>query len=244
MKIEIHNITYITMLISFLSGYFQYIYILLLIIFIHEFGHFFISNLINIKANKIIIYPFGGLTIYDSDLNLNTNKELISLLGGITFQLLFYFLVVIIHNNNLMTDNVFNIIKRINIILISFNFLPILPLDGGRLLNILLDKIFPYKLSNKLTLIVSILFLALFIIYKRTILSILLFVFLLKEIILEINNIDNKYMTFLFERYKNNYSFKKIKRINNLNKFKRDYYHIINGVTERKYLSKLFDRNN
>ncbi|MDD6652303.1 MAG: hypothetical protein PUE43_00430 [Clostridium sp.] len=244
MKIEIHNITYITMLISFLSGYFQYIYILLLIIFIHEFGHFFISNLINIKANKIIIYPFGGLTIYDSDLNLNTNKELISLLGGITFQLLFYFLVVIIHNNNLMTHNVFNIIKRINIILISFNFLPILPLDGGRLLNILLDKIFPYKLSNKLTLIVSILFLGLFIMYKRTILSILLFVFLLKEIILEINNIDNKYMTFLFERYKNNYSFKKIKRINNLNKFKRDYYHIINGVTERKYLSKLFDRNN
>lgn len=244
MKIEIHNITYITMLISFLSGYFQYIYILLLIIFIHEFGHFFISNLINIKANKIIIYPFGGLTIYDSDLNLNTNKELVSLLGGITFQLLFYFLVVIIHNNNLMTHNVFNIIKRINIILISFNFLPILPLDGGRLLNILLDKIFPYKLSNKLTLIVSILFLALFIMYKRTILSILLFVFLLKEIILEINNIDNKYMTFLFERYKNNYSFKKIKRINNLNKFKRDYYHIINGVTERKYLSKLFDRNN
>lgn len=243
MKIEIHNITYITMLISFLSGYFQYIYILLLIIFIHEFGHFFISNLINIKANKIIIYPFGGLTIYDSDLNLNTNKELISLLGGITFQLLFYFLVVIIHNNNLMTDNVFNIIKRINIILISFNFLPILPLDGGRLLNILLDKIFPYKLSNKLTLIISILFLALFIMYKRTILSILLFVFLLKEIILEINNIDNKYMTFLFERYKNNYSFKKIKRINNLNKFKRDYYHIINGITERKYLSKLFDRN-
>ena len=244
MKIEIHNITYITMLISFLSGYFQYIYILLLIIFIHEFGHFFISNLINIKANKIIIYPFGGLTIYDSELNLNTNKELVSLLGGITFQLLFYFLVVIIHNNNLMTHNVFNIIKRINIILISFNFLPILPLDGGRLLNILLDKIFPYKLSNKLTLIVSILFLALFIMYKRTILSILLFVFLLKEIILEINNIDNKYMTFLFERYKNNYSFKKIKRINNLNKFKRDYYHIINGVTERKYLSKLFDRNN
>ena len=244
MKIEIHNITYITMLISFLSGYFQYIYILLLIIFIHEFGHFFISNLINIKANKIIIYPFGGLTIYDSDLNLNTNKELISLLGGITFQLLFYFLVVIIHNNNLMTHNVFNIIKRINIILISFNFLPLLPLDGGRLLNILLDKIFPYKLSNKLTLIVSILFLGLFIMYKRTILSILLFVFLLKEIILEINNIDNKYMTFLFERYKNNYSFKKIKRINNLNKFKRDYYHIINGVTERKYLSKLFDRNN
>lgn len=244
MKIEIHNLTYITMFISFLAGYFQYIYILLLIIFIHEFGHYFMSNLVGIKTNKIIIYPFGGLTVYDSDLNLNTNKELVSLFGGIFFQMLFYFLIVIIHNNNLMTDNVFNIIKKINILLISFNFLPILPLDGGRFLNIVLDKLFSYKLSNKITIIISIIFMLIFILTKRTLLSLLLFLFLIKEIIMEIKNLDNKFINFLFERYKNDYNFKKIKRVKNHNKFKRDYYHTINGITERKYLSKLFDRNN
>lgn len=244
MKIEIHNLTYITMLISFLAGYFQYIYILLLIIFIHEFGHYFMSNLVGIKTSKIIIYPFGGLTVYNSDLNLNTNKELVSLFGGIFFQMLFYFLIVIIHNNNLMTDNVFNIIKKINILLISFNFLPILPLDGGRFLNIVLDKLFSYKLSNKITIIISIMFMLIFILTKRTLLSLLLFLFLIKEIIMEIKNLDNKFINFLFERYKNDYNFKKIKRVKNHNKFKRDYYHTINGITERKYLSKLFDRNN
>lgn len=242
MKIEIHNLTYITMLISFLAGYFQYIYILLLIIFIHEFGHYFMSNLVGIKTSKIIIYPFGGLTVYNSDLNLNTNKELVSLFGGIFFQMLFYFLIVIIHNNNLMTDNVFNIIKKINILLISFNFLPILPLDGGRFLNIILDKLFSYKLSNKITIIISIIFMLIFILTKRTLLSLLLFLFLIKEIIMEIKNLDNKFINFLFERYKNDYNFKKIKRVKNHNKFKRDYYHIINGITEREYLSKLFDR--
>lgn len=244
MKIEIHNLTYITMLISFLAGYFQYIYILLLIIFIHEFGHYFMSNLVGIKTSKIIIYPFGGLTVYNSDLNLNTNKELVSLFGGIFFQMLFYFLIVIIHNNNLMTDNVFNIIKKINILLISFNFLPILPLDGGRFLNIVLDKLFSYKLSNKITIIISIMFMLIFILTKRTLLSLLLFLFLIKEIIMEIKNLDNKFINFLFERYKNDYNFKKIKRVKNHNKFKRDYYHTINGITEKKYLSKLFDRNN
>lgn len=244
MKIEIHNLTYITMLISFLAGYFQYIYILLLIIFIHEFGHYFMSNLVGIKTSKIIIYPFGGLTVYNSDLNLNTNKELVSLFGGIFFQMLFYFLIVIIHNNNLMTDNVFNIIKKINILLISFNFLPILPLDGGRFLNIILDKLFSYKLSNKITIIISIIFMLIFILTKRTLLSLLLFLFLIKEIIMEIKNLDNKFINFLFERYKNDYNFKKIKRVKSHNKFKRDYYHTINGITERKYLSKLFDRNN
>lgn len=232
------------MLISFLAGYFQYIYILLLIIFIHEFGHYFMSNLVGIKTSKIIIYPFGGLTVYNSDLNLNTNKELVSLFGGIFFQMLFYFLIVIIHNNNLMTDNVFNIIKKINILLISFNFLPILPLDGGRFLNIVLDKLFSYKLSNKITIIISIIFMLIFILTKRTLLSLLLFLFLIKEIIMEIKNLDNKFINFLFERYKNDYNFKKIKRVKNHNKFKRDYYHTINGITEKKYLSKLFDRNN
>ncbi len=244
MKIEIHNITYITMLISFLSGYFQYIYILLLIIFVHEFGHYFISSLVGIKTNKIVIYPFGGLTIYDTNLNLNTNKELISLFGGIFFQILFYFFIVLLYNNEFITSNVFNIVKKINFLLISFNFLPILPLDGGRFLNIILDKFLSYKLSNKITIIISIIFILIFILNKRTILSLLLFLFLIKEIIIEIKNLDNKFIMFLFERYKNDYKFKKIKRVKNYNKFKRDYYHIINGITERKYLSKLFDRSN
>ena len=83
-----------------------------------------------------------------------------------------------------------------------------------------------------------------FILTKRTLLSLLLFLFLIKEIIMEIKNLDNKFINFLFERYKNDYNFKKIKRVKNHNKFKRDYYHTINGITERKYLSKLFDRNN
>ena len=188
-KISIHNITYIFLLISFFSGYFEYMYLLLLIIIIHECGHAIFAKIINFKFDKIVIYPFGGITIYNEDLNVNTNKELFVLIGGIYFQLLFLILISILYKYGFITEHVFTIFKKINILLISFNFLPILPLDGGKLLNIILDKIFPYKSSNIISIIISFLFLIYFIVYKRTIFSGILTLFLIKCLVIEINNI-------------------------------------------------------
>ncbi len=242
MKVNVHDLTYIFLLLSFLSGYFEYMYLFLLIIFIHESGHYFFSKIIGFKYSEIIIYPFGGLTLYNEDLNVNTNKELFSLLGGIIFQLLFYLLVLRLFNLGYITIHVFNIIKRINFILISFNFMPILPLDGGKLINIMLDKIFSYKLSNIVSIIISIIFIIIFIIFDRSIFGIVLSIFLIKCIYLEIINIKYKFNKFILERYLNNYNFKKIRIVNSINKFKRDHIHIINNELESTFLNKLFDR--
>ena len=242
MKVRIHNTTYIVLLIAFLSGYFEYMYLLLLTIFIHESGHYLFSILVNFKYKEIVIYPFGEITIYNEDLNISTNKELFVLLGGITFQLLFYFLIKHLYLNLYVTDHVFNIIKNINYLLLSFNFLPILPLDGGKLLNILLDKLFPYKLSNILSVIISLLFIFLFTILRRDYLSVILTIFLLKSLYFEYIIINYKYNKFILERYINNYKFNKLKTVKNINNFKRDYSHIINNTFESDYLHKLFDR--
>lgn len=242
MNIKIHNSTYIVLLLSFLAGYFEYIYLFLLIIVIHEIGHMFFSLLLNIKISQIVIYPFGGITKYNEDLNIYTNYELFILLGGITFQLLFYFLCNYMYNISFITLHVFQIIKKANFILLSFNFLPILPLDGGRLINIIIDKLLPYKMSNTISLIISIIFVFIFSYLKHSYLSILLTLFLIKSIIIEMNNIKYKYNKFLLERYLNNYKFNKIKIIKNKDSFRRDYNHIINNVFESDYLHKLFDR--
>ena len=243
MSIKIHISTYIFLLFSFLSGYFEYVYLFLIVIIIHEIGHGIFSKLLNIKSSNIIIYPFGGITKYNEKLNLYTNYELFLLLGGITFQLIFYFLCLFLYNDGYITMHVFLIIKRVNYLLLSFNFLPILPLDGGRLLNIILDKIFNYKTSYIISIVISIIFIVLFSIINKSYYSIILTIFLIKCIIYEIRNIKYKYNRFLLERYLNNYRFNKIKIIHNMNSFKRDYYHIINNVYESDFLNKLFDRS-
>lgn len=242
MKINIHISTYIFLLISFLGGYFEYMYLFLLIIFIHEYGHYIFGLLVGFKNTIINIYPFGGITIFNTDLNVPVIKEFISLIGGLLFQLLFLLLISILFKNDFITNHVYSIIKRINFLLLSFNFMPILPLDGGRVLNIVLDKLFSYKLSNKITIYVSIIFTILFICFKNSLLRIILGLFLIKSIIIEYKNIDIKYNKFLLERYLNDYHFNKIRYINNINYFKRDYIHFINNVYEKKYLSILFDK--
>ena len=242
MKIEIHNTTYMFLLIAFLSGYFEYMFLLLIIIIVHEYGHALFARIINFKFDKIVIYPFGGITKYNEDLNISTNKELFVLIGGIYMQIMFFLVIMILYKYNYVTEHTYFIIKKINILLISFNFLPILPLDGGKLLNILLDKIFSYKLSNIISIIISFIILIIFILYNKTLFALLLSLFLIKCLVIEINNINYKYNKFLLERYLNNYNFNKIKIINNINKFKRDNYHIINNMLENKFLKKLFDR--
>lgn len=242
MKVKIHNSTYIFLLLSFLSGYFEYIFLFLITIAIHELGHAIFASIINFKYSNIIIYPFGGITIYDEDLNTKTNIELFVLIGGIIFQLLFFILIYFLFNNGLITEHVYLIIKKINYLLISFNFMPIIPLDGGKLLNIILDKVFNYRLSSIISIIISIFSILFFIIYKRTYFSILLTIFLIKCIYIEIINLKYRFNRFILERYINNYSFKKIKIINNINKLKRDYYHIINNEFERSFINRLFNK--
>lgn len=244
MKVNVSNTTYIFLLLSFLSGYFEYMFLLLIIILIHEYGHAIFAKIINFKFEEIVIYPFGGITIYNEDLNVNTNKELFVLFGGIYFQILFFILIYLLYKYGFVTEHVFLIIKKINILLVSFNFLPILPLDGGKLLNILLDKIFSYKLSNIISIVISFVILIIFLIINKTLFASLLALFLLRCLIIEINNIKYKYNKFLLERYLNNYNFKKIKIINNINNLKRDNYHIIDNMLETRYLHKLFDRSN
>lgn len=215
-------------------------YILLLIIFIHETGHYILAILNNVKILKIIIYPFGGVTIFDSELNISIKKETMVLLGGILFQTLFFLLIKEMYIKGNITEHVYNIFHKINYTLISFNFLPIIPLDGGKLLNIFLDRIIAYKKSIYFTIIISIFFVIFFLVKKRTIISLILSLFLIKEIFLEYKNINYKYNKFLLERYLNNYNFKKTKIIKNINDFKRDNYHIINNEFEEKVLHKTF----
>ncbi len=241
MKIKIHNSSYILILIAFLAGYFEYIYLLLLIIIVHESGHYIFGLIGGIKVSRIEVYPFGGITIYDSQLNISIRKELFCLLGGIIFQLLFYYLIYILYTNNFVNNNTFNIFNRINILLISFNFMPILPLDGGKLLNLILDYFFSYKLSNIISIVASLIFIVIFMFYNKTFFAFVLSIFLIKNVILELINIKIKYNKFLLERYLYNYSFKKIKIIKNINSLKREYTHIINNTFESKILKLMFD---
>lgn len=174
-------------------------------------------------------------------LNITLTKELFILVMGPLFQCLAY----IILNSILISYK--ELIHNFHIGILIFNLLPIYPLDGGKLINIFLNIIFPYKKSMIISTIISIfvvLFLIIININDIRLNIIIIVVFLIYMIIKEYKNIEYLYNKFLLERYLYNYKYKFIKIINNKNKFFRDRRHIINEnnkyYLENEYLEKKF----
>ena len=186
----------------------------------------------------MILLPFGALTIFNEKINRPLKEEFIILISGPLLQLIFVF---IFFNNNDFVINYSNLI-------LMFNLLPIYPLDGSKLINIILNIFTSFKKSHLLTIYVSALFIICLIIKtKFSLIFLLIFIFIINKILEEYKNHNNIFNKFLLERYTNNFGFKKEKLIksNNLSEMKRDYRHLFYGnnkyQTEREILKKRFD---
>ena len=239
---KIHPLYYIVAIICIITGLFKdYLYVTLLI-FIHEMGHFLTALYYNWHIEKVVILPFGGITIFKELVNKSLKEEFVILIMGPIFQILFYFILCTL---NIKT----NLITIYHYSLLFFNILPIIPLDGSKLINIILNKIISFKYSHLITIYISVL--TIFIIILRCILInnlilLLIILFLLIKIVDEIKLHKYLFNKFLFERYLYNFNFKKIKKIKGIkfSKMKKEYKHIFYNnryYTEKEVLKEYFN---
>ncbi len=219
--------------------------LIFIIIFIHELGHFITAKLLKFEIDKIYLYPFGGISKIAISLNESIIKELLVLIMGPLIQILGTLILIKLNIFNRYNIYLYNTSKE----LLMFNLLPIYPLDGGRIINIILNSKLNIKQSFKLVIKISIITIICFLIYNLRIklnIGIILIVILLIIKLLNEKNIYNEmYNNFLLERYLNKYNFKGIKYINNINEFYRNKRHIIkyknNYLSEKEILSEKFN---
>ena len=162
---------------------------MLFIILFHELGHLFFASILG-KDASIVIYPFGGITKYNDYLNSRILSEFIILIGGPLFQEMLYLILLFLYKKNLIIDINFEFIGMVHKNLLYFNFLPIIPLDGSKLLLLILESIFPYKKANTLNVIISFISIFLFSIFEKRIIFIILVCLLIKSIIEDACKID------------------------------------------------------
>ena len=244
-KIHISILVYVLGIISVITGLFKAFLIMYLILFIHELGHIIMAIIFKYNISKINIYPFGGYTIFDVDINKNSFAEFMVFFGGILFQFILSIIFKIYVDNSTYLYRTFNM-YNINILL--FNLLPIIPLDGSKVLNILFNKIFSFKMSHILSIYISYIgILLIFIInYKNLNMCIILFL-LLNLIIKEHKNHIYIFNRFLIERYIKNIKFKKNNfiignTVKNMKKYMRNIF-IIDNIyfSEKEVLEGRFN---
>lgn len=205
---------------------------------IHELAHTVAAIILKWKIDKMILLPFGGITIFKERIDKPLIEEFLIAISGPMIQLIYF----IMFKENAQFANY-------NIAILLFNLLPIYPLDGSRIMNIIFNKFISFKFSHILSIILSYIFILtimLFYIKDFNILFIFIMLFILLEVFKE--TIKHKYYfnKFLLERYLHNQKFKKTKKVNKLTQMKKQTKHIfkIDNIyyTEREIIRKTFDK--
>ena len=230
---KIHILFYITGLICFITGFFKNFIIFTSIILIHELGHITSALILKWNIEKVIILPFGGITIFNERIDKSLLEEFIIAIMGPIFQIIF----MIIFKENTLFYNY-------NKIILFFNLLPIFPLDGSKILNIFLNKFICFSYSHVLTLIISILISISLIFYENSLVFLLIIFFIIKEVIIDMYK-HNYYMNkFFLEKYLYNDVYKKRKIIKNINNMYKQTNHLIKKnnkyYKEKEIISDMF----
>ncbi len=207
-------------------------------------GHFLVSKIFNWKIDKIYIYPYGGCVKFNEKINRPLYQELFIMLGGPFFQIILFVIIKLLFNNNSLSIRNYLLFNNYHYTLLFFNLLPIYPLDGGKIINILFNYLFPYKKGNKIVIYLSYLLILFLVIYNQNLNLLLISIFLINQITLYLKNQNYYFNKFLLERYINNYYFKDTKIINNKNNMYREKKHIFKiknkYIKEQDYLNNRF----
>lgn len=119
-------------------------FIFLFSIILHEFGHLIMAKFLNVHIKNIKFKIFGISAEIEEESRISNIKKILVIGIGPIINL---FICVIFVR--------FKILFYTNLLLFLFNILPIIPLDGGKVLFYLINLKFDYLKSSKIILLIS-----------------------------------------------------------------------------------------
>ena len=242
LKIYIHPFLYVLLFLFLFTGRIKSLFLFMFLIFVHELGHFFTAYILGWKTRQICLYPYGGISKFDTFVNVPIFEELLVLVMGPVIQIVGYFFL-----KSVISVRYQDILLDYHYFLLWFNLLPIYPLDGGRLLHLFCCKLFSYRNSFYFTICFSYLtvgVVSFFLFLDHSFLFLIVLLFCIFKIRKEYMNFPMVYQKFLLERYFYCWVFPKYKVISSIQKMKRDTYHYFKKqgkyIPEEKYLKRIF----
>ena len=140
-----------------LIGTLIWVAIIFISVLFHEFGHALTALLFGQKP-RIELVALGGLTSHDGH-KLSFWKQFFIVLNGPLFGFILVIIAtLLLHISSLsqgMMGSVLALMRFVNLFWTIANLLPVMPLDGGQILRVILERIFGHK-GFKYALLVSI----------------------------------------------------------------------------------------
>lgn len=137
-KIKINYFLIPLLIFSYFANYHFELIAVLMIVLLHEGVHCLVSYSYQIQISEIQLFPFGGVVKAEDELGIEPMKEVMIAIAGPLFNFALFLLLFLLKTIFKYNSQGLDFIMRVNIVIGGFNLLPIIPLDGGRVMRALL----------------------------------------------------------------------------------------------------------
>ncbi|WP_333510325.1 M50 family metallopeptidase [Thermoanaerobacterium saccharolyticum] len=151
-KIKINPFTWVFILFLVLAGLYIELIDIILTVAIHEVSHYLVAKKLDINMIQIEIFPFGGAAVFDSEIFIRPDLEIIIALAGPLSNAIFIMMLIIVSQ---IIGTQFDYLIKINVLMCAFNLLPGVPLDGGRALKSVLSNFIGLTRANNIAVKIS-----------------------------------------------------------------------------------------
>lgn len=152
MKFRLHPILLPLFLFLLASGNISTYTLIFVSLLIHEFGHLIAAWATGMRVRSCTIMPYGGELIIPGRYTARRRNKIYVALGGPIATMVLLISAILIQFPGV------ELFIRIQVTLLALNLLPILPLDGGRVLSALFERKGTGHLVRTRMLIFSIIF--------------------------------------------------------------------------------------
>jgi stage IV sporulation protein FB len=149
-KIKIHPTFIGLMIISALCGLAVRAFLIFGLVVLHELAHMLAAAGYGVKVRSIELYPYGGTAVLEDTFEGKKREETIISLAGPAFNFALFLMLQGLRGEGIIHGGWTLELARINFWLAAFNLIPVLPLDGGRILRAMLAGTFGFVRTTKL----------------------------------------------------------------------------------------------
>ncbi|GGD54636.1 stage IV sporulation protein FB [Paenibacillus nasutitermitis] len=142
---SVHPLFVLVMLASIATGYFVELITLFAIVLVHEIGHVLAAKGFGWTVHEVKLLPFGGVAEVEEGANLPAREDAIVAIAGPLQNVWMGALAWAFGETGLWNQEWSLYVMHANIMIGLFNLLPILPLDGGKLLQAALSRMMPHR---------------------------------------------------------------------------------------------------
>ncbi|MEW8985503.1 MAG: M50 family metallopeptidase [Bacillus sp. (in: firmicutes)] len=161
-QVKVHPLLWLVIALAVLTARFWEVTILFLIVLVHELGHATAASFFSWRIKQITLLPFGGVVEMDEHGNRPLLEESIVILAGPLQHVWLIGVAFCFYQLSWLSPDHFSLFLSMNVMVLLFNLLPIWPLDGGKLVFLLLSYVKPFPIAHRMMIYISFLSIVVF----------------------------------------------------------------------------------